>query len=534
MEQCRAFATCTDGQHGDANVNVALIDLFTSGQRSLYSKCGSARAILEDIVGLMTVPLIQGTLRAAYRLTYHLQPQRPGTISSATSDWGEVHMSPSERGEGAAYVAAVLPRLAYCSAEAARVVRTNIEGLFADGLFDGADGTTPGAIKLAMATNQEGARLFEEVRQAGAGKPAFSYRVFHTSLLSSDRNTVTPQVLHAFEEQYTCMNVTCNDIGGLWDDSAGGYVPGFSPCPMPPPPAQPPAFPAPQPWLETETARRSLLVLGVVTILLLAIFVVLRWWREWLRRRNMERAEAANRAATEREAAMQNAIMALPTRFWTSACQVQPELQSSARPRGAAQPSLPGVELSACTDLSASRLRQSEVRSMATQQGQYPGRDLGRTPESPEGTVSSTARSALEVIMDGLNGFMSPKAEAEMREEASAAGHSLPSQGRSKTGSAQRQMESRELPEALESVDSDMTTDASNANDPAEERQECAICLAPFEEGEEVKDLPCRHFFHRKCIDQWLNRCPSQTATAETVAACPLCKANPLAPTMAV
>ena len=31
-------------------------------------------------------------------------------------------MSPSERGEGAAYVAAVLPRLAYCSAEAARVV----------------------------------------------------------------------------------------------------------------------------------------------------------------------------------------------------------------------------------------------------------------------------------------------------------------------------------------------------------------------------------------------------------------------------
>ncbi|PKU62578.1 RING-H2 finger protein ATL2 [Dendrobium catenatum] len=41
---------------------------------------------------------------------------------------------------------------------------------------------------------------------------------------------------------------------------------------------------------------------------------------------------------------------------------------------------------------------------------------------------------------------------------------------------------------------------------------ECMICLSPFEEGEEVKQLPlCRHLFHASCIDLWINKhnnCP--------------------------
>lgn len=33
----------------------------------------------------------------------------------------------------------------------------------------------------------------------------------------------------------------------------------------------------------------------------------------------------------------------------------------------------------------------------------------------------------------------------------------------------------------------------------------CAICLAEFFHGEEVRVLPrCRHMYHRGCIDQWL------------------------------
>ena len=48
----------------------------------------------------------------------------------------------------------------------------------------------------------------------------------------------------------------------------------------------------------------------------------------------------------------------------------------------------------------------------------------------------------------------------------------------------------------------------------------CTICLADFLEAEVVKLLPCRHSYHRDCIDPWLvNHCNS----------CPVCRAPPVA-----
>lgn len=44
--------------------------------------------------------------------------------------------------------------------------------------------------------------------------------------------------------------------------------------------------------------------------------------------------------------------------------------------------------------------------------------------------------------------------------------------------------------------------------------QECCICLAKYKEREEVRQLPCSHLFHLRCVDQWLR----------IISSCPLCK----------
>ncbi|XP_019456041.1 PREDICTED: E3 ubiquitin-protein ligase At1g12760-like isoform X2 [Lupinus angustifolius] len=46
------------------------------------------------------------------------------------------------------------------------------------------------------------------------------------------------------------------------------------------------------------------------------------------------------------------------------------------------------------------------------------------------------------------------------------------------------------------------------------EDPECCICLAKYKEKEEVRELPCSHIFHKKCVDQWL----------KIISCCPLCK----------
>ncbi|CAI8596757.1 unnamed protein product [Vicia faba] len=43
---------------------------------------------------------------------------------------------------------------------------------------------------------------------------------------------------------------------------------------------------------------------------------------------------------------------------------------------------------------------------------------------------------------------------------------------------------------------------------------ECCICLAKYKDKEEVRQLPCSHMFHLKCVDQWLR----------IISCCPLCK----------
>ena len=41
---------------------------------------------------------------------------------------------------------------------------------------------------------------------------------------------------------------------------------------------------------------------------------------------------------------------------------------------------------------------------------------------------------------------------------------------------------------------------------------ECSICFDIFKEDELLKQLNCKHIFHKECLSQWLlneNKCPS-------------------------
>ncbi|KAI5678741.1 hypothetical protein M9H77_09691 [Catharanthus roseus] len=49
------------------------------------------------------------------------------------------------------------------------------------------------------------------------------------------------------------------------------------------------------------------------------------------------------------------------------------------------------------------------------------------------------------------------------------------------------------------------------------EAAECSICLGNIEEGDEVRELRCRHPFHRVCLDRWLGFGRMT---------CPLCRNN--------
>ncbi|KAI3741279.1 hypothetical protein L1987_58950 [Smallanthus sonchifolius] len=59
-------------------------------------------------------------------------------------------------------------------------------------------------------------------------------------------------------------------------------------------------------------------------------------------------------------------------------------------------------------------------------------------------------------------------------------------------------------------------TDAPVEHALSEEDAECCICLCTYDDGTELRELPCCHHFHTACIDKWLF----------INATCPLCKFN--------
>ncbi|KAJ8541916.1 hypothetical protein K7X08_016782 [Anisodus acutangulus] len=76
--------------------------------------------------------------------------------------------------------------------------------------------------------------------------------------------------------------------------------------------------------------------------------------------------------------------------------------------------------------------------------------------------------------------------------------------------------ENGEIQEAFGGVMVECDTDTPTEHVLPPEDAECCICLFSYEDGIELRELPCRHHFHAACIDKWLY----------INATCPLCKFN--------
>jgi hypothetical protein len=50
----------------------------------------------------------------------------------------------------------------------------------------------------------------------------------------------------------------------------------------------------------------------------------------------------------------------------------------------------------------------------------------------------------------------------------------------------------------------DTTAAANTAEEALSSQQQCPVCMEDFEQGQEVRILPCHHHFHPDCIDPWL------------------------------
>merc|ERR1711869_153373 len=105
-KRCTNFGTCTAA--GGSKVNEELFKLFTKGKVALQQrKCDEAKPLKKSIVELMSVPLVQGSLRYAYKVA-------------------ELQGGSKEFAEGAAFSAAILPRIHACDAAKAKIIADNM------------------------------------------------------------------------------------------------------------------------------------------------------------------------------------------------------------------------------------------------------------------------------------------------------------------------------------------------------------------------------------------------------------------------
>merc|ERR1719483_1812413 len=180
-KRCGNFGTCTGtSATGISQVNDELFKaggLFTQGRDLLHAgSCSGVRAVVDKIVSIMTVPLVQGTLRYAWKVG------QTGGKDNKASD-----QNAKNAAEGSTFAAAVLPLVHACDAAAAKTVSDHMK--FGAAVYDKTTGD-----------------------YVSGTKPD------------------TAKVKAALEKTYTCLGITCAHVGGLLNGAKTAAEAGMEDC----------------------------------------------------------------------------------------------------------------------------------------------------------------------------------------------------------------------------------------------------------------------------------------------------------------
>jgi hypothetical protein len=121
-KRCKNFKTCVGGKDsGSSQVNKEIFDLFKQGQAKLLAgKCDEVKPIKKAIIQWMIVPLVQGSLRYAYKVA-------------------ELQGGSKEKAEGAVFSAAIVPVVKKCKESAGVTIEKNMKINSAAPMGDGFD-----------------------------------------------------------------------------------------------------------------------------------------------------------------------------------------------------------------------------------------------------------------------------------------------------------------------------------------------------------------------------------------------------------